>query len=175
MEIHKVQHYFVVLVWRHGLYANSGPKKSIEEAIEWVESIVHKPYTIKSLSQLGKELARIVIDAWEGHFITIPSGIRFDYTGLTKKTQKVLESVKKILYGHVSSYGQVAEDAGFPGAARFVGNVMAKSRFPLLIPCHRVVRANAIGSYGLGGSEQKKRLIQAEKKKRIYLLVTENV
>ena len=51
-----------------------------------------------------------------------------------------------------------------PGAARAVGNCMAGNRVPLIIPCHRVVRAGGdIGPYSAaGGSATKRRLLEME-------------
>ena len=53
-------------------------------------------------------------------------------------------------YGETVTYGELAEIAGRPGAARAVGSTMARNPVPLLIPCHRVVAANGIGGYGGG-------------------------
>jgi methylated-DNA-[protein]-cysteine S-methyltransferase len=39
------------------------------------------------------------------------------------------------------SYGELAAKAGYPRAARAVGSVMSSNRFPIVIPCHRVVAA----------------------------------
>lgn len=53
-------------------------------------------------------------------------------------------------YGETVTYGELAEMAGRPGAARAVGSTMARNPVPFLIPCHRVVAANGIGGYGGG-------------------------
>lgn len=53
-------------------------------------------------------------------------------------------------YGETVTYGELAEMAGRPGAARAVGSTMASNPMPFLIPCHRVVAANGIGGYGGG-------------------------
>jgi O-6-methylguanine DNA methyltransferase len=59
----------------------------------------------------------------------------------------------------VATYGDVAEYAGAPGAARAVGNIMAACADPT-VPCHRVVAAaGALGGYG--GHEAMKRLLLA--------------
>ncbi|MFQ5872005.1 MAG: methylated-DNA--[protein]-cysteine S-methyltransferase, partial [Candidatus Geothermarchaeales archaeon] len=51
---------------------------------------------------------------------------------------------------------------GLDRAARFVGNVMAANRFPLVVPCHRVVKANgSVGEYGYG-SETKAEILRRE-------------
>ncbi len=47
------------------------------------------------------------------------------------------------------SYGTLAEMAGYPRAARAVGTAMASNPIPIVIPCHRVVRADGrLGNYG---------------------------
>ena len=62
--------------------------------------------------------------------------------------REVLEFVKRIPYGRVLSYGEVAEAVGYSGAARAVGTVMSQNRVPILIPCHRVVAAGGkLGGY----------------------------
>ena len=68
-------------------------------------------------------------------------------------------------YGETVSYGELAEMAGRPGAARAVGSTMARNPVPFLIPCHRVVAANGIGGYGGGaggGVELKRALLRLE-------------
>ncbi len=85
--------------------------------------------------------------------------------GMTALQQQVLRAVAAIPFGAKKTYRDIAEDVGHPGAWRFVGTTMAKNPFPILIPCHRVVRSNGeIGGYG-GGSDLKKRLIAFENEK----------
>ena len=70
-----------------------------------------------------------------------------------------------VAYGETVSYGELAEMAGRPGAARAVGTAMARNPLPFLIPCHRVVAANGIGGYGGGvggGVELKRALLRLE-------------
>jgi methylated-DNA-[protein]-cysteine S-methyltransferase len=61
--------------------------------------------------------------------------------------RRVVAACRAIPCGATRSYGQLAATAGSPGAARAVGQVMATNRYPLLVPCHRVVAAGG----GLGG------------------------
>ncbi len=57
--------------------------------------------------------------------------------------------------GAVATYGEVARAIGRPGAARAVGRVMARNPFPLVFPCHRVVRANGgVGGFQGGESQE---------------------
>ena len=76
--------------------------------------------------------------------------------------RRVLAVVSGIPKGSVMAYGEVAARAGSPGAARAVGQIMAKNIDPL-IPCHRVVRSDGvIGHYNRGGIEKKKKLLRSE-------------
>jgi O-6-methylguanine DNA methyltransferase len=75
---------------------------------------------------------------------------------------KVLTALSRVPYGRVISYSDLAARAGFPGAARAVGTVMAKNPLPLLIPCHRVIKADgSTGQFG-GGVDLKKKLLDLE-------------
>lgn len=51
----------------------------------------------------------------------------------------VVAIVRALRPGEVATYGEVAAEAGFPGAARAVGNVLARSEG---LPWWRVVRAD---------------------------------
>jgi methylated-DNA-protein-cysteine methyltransferase-like protein len=68
--------------------------------------------------------------------------------------EEVMKVIKAIPAGRVSSYGEVALDAGFPGAARAVGNLLATSEG---LPWWRVVRADGSLS-ARNRSEQAQRL-----------------
>jgi methylated-DNA-[protein]-cysteine S-methyltransferase len=60
------------------------------------------------------------------------------------------------------TYGQVAERAARPGAARAVGRAMATNPFAILVPCHRVVAKGGLGGY-LWGTEMKEKLLRLER------------
>ena len=61
----------------------------------------------------------------------------------------VYEALMSIPPGEVVSYGELAEMAGYPRAARAVGNAMAANPIPLVVPCHRVIRSDGtMGRYG---------------------------
>lgn len=79
----------------------------------------------------------------------------------TEFTSRVLAIVRRIPRGKVSTYGDVAEYAGRPGAARAVGNIMRECGRPD-IPCHRVVAAGGkLGGYG-GNENTKRQMLIAE-------------
>jgi len=74
---------------------------------------------------------------------------------------RVLAAVRRIPRGRVATYGDIAELAGAPGAARAVGNVMRSCGDPS-VPCHRVIAAaGGIGGFG-GYLERKRQLLRAE-------------
>lgn len=76
--------------------------------------------------------------------------------------QQVLLNNMKIPRGMVDTYGGLAAKMGHPGAARAVGTALANNPFPLVIPCHRVVRSDGhTGRFG-GGEDMKKQFLQME-------------
>jgi len=64
--------------------------------------------------------------------------------------------------GCVITYGELAERAGRPRAARAAGTFCARNRFAVLVPCHRVVSAGGIGSFGELGVAYKRRLLELD-------------
>ena len=76
--------------------------------------------------------------------------------------KKVLLETRQIPRGKVICYGHLADRILAPGAARAVGSALARNPFPLIIPCHRVVKSTGyLGNFS-GGSEMKKFLLQME-------------
>lgn len=88
-----------------------------------------------------------VIRAWERGTL---DGIELDLRG-TDFQKKVWDALLKIGRGRRLSYGAVANDIGRGRAARAVGSAVGENPVSLLVPCHRVVRADgALGNYGWG-------------------------
>ncbi|WP_051793109.1 methylated-DNA--[protein]-cysteine S-methyltransferase [Amycolatopsis jejuensis] len=76
--------------------------------------------------------------------------------------QLVQRRLPEIEYGGTRSYGQVAELVGNPKAVRAVGTACATNPLPVVVPCHRVLRADgSLGGY-IGGPEAKTTLLQLE-------------
>jgi methylated-DNA-[protein]-cysteine S-methyltransferase len=74
----------------------------------------------------------------------------------------VLKMLRRIPYGETVTYGELAALAGYPNAQRAAGTFCAHNRFPIVVPCHRVVAADGLGSYGSLGLEYKRRLLELE-------------
>jgi len=81
---------------------------------------------------------------------------------LTDFSAKVLKQTCKIPRGKVATYSGLAAKLDTPRAARAVGTALANNPFPIIIPCHRVVRADgALGGFG-GGLKMKRELLERE-------------
>ena len=82
----------------------------------------------------------------------------------TKFQLKVWAYLRKIPYGTVKTYSQVAKAIGKPLAARAVANAIGKNPYAPKIPCHRVVRSDGLlGGYsGKGGVKIKRFLLKKE-------------
>ena len=76
--------------------------------------------------------------------------------------RRAVEAMRSIPYGETATYGEVAALAGHPNAQRAVGSVCAANRYGIVVPCHRVVGADGLGSYGSLGPGYKQRLLELE-------------
>lgn len=68
----------------------------------------------------------------------------------------------KIPYGETSSYKEIAKNIGNPRATQAVGTVIGKNPFLIIIPCHRVIKADgSLGGFAYG-RETKRKLLKIE-------------
>jgi len=88
--------------------------------------------------------------------------VELDLDWCTPFQRAAVEAMRSIPYGETATYGEVAALAGHPNAQRAVGSVCAANRFSLFVPCHRIVGADGLGSYGSLGPEYKRRLLGLE-------------
>jgi methylated-DNA-[protein]-cysteine S-methyltransferase len=91
-------------------------------------------------------------------------GIAVSTAGMTSFQKQVHEACRAVPWGETLSYGQLAKVVGHPGAARAVGTVMSKNRYPLIVPCHRVLGSQGkLGGYSAPeGLSMKRRLLEME-------------
>jgi len=74
----------------------------------------------------------------------------------------VLRATARIPFGGVSSYREVATEAGSPNAYRAAGNALGSNPIPIVVPCHRVLHADGgLGGY-TGGLDRKRFLLRLE-------------
>jgi O-6-methylguanine DNA methyltransferase len=92
-----------------------------------------------------------------------PAGsLRLDLGALTEFERGVLAATRRIPAGETRPYAWVAHEAGRPRAVRAAAGVLARNPVPLLVPCHRVVRADGrVGDY-MFGPEMKEQLLRGE-------------
>ena len=89
--------------------------------------------------------------------------ISLDYRGTTEFEQAVWLKALEIPRGEVRPYGWIAAEIGRPKAVRAVGTALGHNPFPLIVPCHRVVRSDGtIGQYSLGGPGNKRAILATE-------------
>ena len=92
-----------------------------------------------------------------GHF-----NLKVDWSRVDGFIRKALQICARIPHGQTWSYGEIARRAGSPGAARAVGQAMAKNPFPIVVPCHRVVKSDgSLGGFS-GGLHFKRALLRLE-------------
>jgi methylated-DNA-[protein]-cysteine S-methyltransferase len=88
--------------------------------------------------------------------------VELDVDGWTTFQLDVVAALRRVQYGEVVSYGDLARLAGHPRAQRAAGTFCARNRFGIVVPCHRVVATNGLGSYGSLGTDYKQRLLALE-------------
>jgi len=83
---------------------------------------------------------------------------------MTGFRRKIVATTRQLRYGETTTYGELARRAGHPGAARAVGTVMSTNRFPILIPCHRVLASGGkLGGFtSPAGTNLKQRMLEAQ-------------
>jgi methylated-DNA-[protein]-cysteine S-methyltransferase len=79
----------------------------------------------------------------------------------TPFAQRVREAMQTVPFGKTATYGELAAQAGSPGAARAVGQVCARNPLVFIVPCHRVLSTSGLGGFRLGLT-WKKRLLELE-------------
>lgn len=92
------------------------------------------------------------------------SFIMIDMEGLPIFHRHVYQAARAIPFGAAVTYGELARQAGVPGAARAVGQALARNPFAIIVPCHRVLAAGGkTGGFSAnGGAATKLRLLAIE-------------
>ena len=88
--------------------------------------------------------------------------VELDLDWCTPFQRSVAEVLRGVPYGETVTYGELAALAGYPNAQRAAGTFCARNRIAILLPCHRVVAASGLGSYGSLGVGYKRRLLELE-------------
>ena len=88
--------------------------------------------------------------------------VTIDDEGWTPFQRDIVAAMRRVPYGEAVSYSDLARLAGHPRAQRAAGTVCARNRFPLVVPCHRIVSSDGLGSYPGLGLDYKRRMLALE-------------
>jgi methylated-DNA-[protein]-cysteine S-methyltransferase len=143
---------------RRGLVRLAYPDEGTDAVVEHLAQRV-SPRVIEVPARLD-EIRRELDEYFEGDRHRFDVGI--DWALTTGFARKVLQATSRIPFGQLRTYGEMASRAGNDRAARATGNALGSNPIPIVVPCHRVVRAGGhLGGY-TGGIERKIRLLGIE-------------
>ncbi len=165
MGIHCFDGYYVALLTKEDVVlANSVPSKEKKDAETAFSSFPEDVRSRASLANVAFEtkVAKLLVDLFlhPEEFWEVSLSIKIETTA------PVLLSLRRQTNpGSVLTYSELAKLAlGNEKAARSVGTAMKRNRWPILVPCHRVVKADGhLGNYsGAGGQQTKRELLDRE-------------
>ena len=65
--------------------------------------------------------------------------------------KKIYKKLLQVPSGKITTYGELSRAIGLKNGQRLIGQIMKKNPFPVIVPCHRVVKSNReIGGYAFG-------------------------
>ncbi len=68
-----------------------------------------------------------------------------------KLEEKVYKKLLEVPSGMVTTYGELAKSVGLKNGQRVIGRIMNKNPYPVIVPCHRVIKSDGkIGGYAWG-------------------------
>jgi methylated-DNA-[protein]-cysteine S-methyltransferase len=137
------------------------PEKNKQELMAKIKAFY--PLSVSSKDEFEKEIKGI-----SAYFRGDNKKFSFflDFSGFTNFQRMVWSETAKIPYAQNRTYCIIAEKIGKKNSARAVGNALGENPFPLVIPCHRVLRAdgNMGGFSAAGGIVLKEKLLKLEAK-----------
>ncbi|AJZ75685.1 MGMT family protein [Candidatus Nitrosotenuis cloacae] len=78
---------------------------------------------------------------------------------MNKLDQTVYKKLLEVPKGKVTTYGDLARAVGLENGQRIIGQIMARNPFPVIVPCHRVVKSDGkIGGFFYGDKVKTKML-----------------
>jgi methylated-DNA-[protein]-cysteine S-methyltransferase len=143
---------------KRGLVRVAFPEEGVDRVLERLAARV-SPRIVEASSAL-EGMRRELEEYFDGgrRQFELP----LDWTLVGPFGRRVLRVTSEIPYGRVSSYRDVATEAGSPRGSRAAGNALGANPLPIVVPCHRVLRSGgALGGYG-GGVERKRWLLELE-------------
>lgn len=142
-----------------GLARLSWQQENDDTFVTWIEErfpeslVVHDP---EGLAEAERQLREYFSGERDGFDLAV------DLCTVSDFDRRVLEAARRISFGQVVPYAELARRIGRPKAARAVGGALGRNPVGIVVPCHRVVRKDGgLGGYG-GGVEFKERLLAIE-------------
>jgi methylated-DNA-[protein]-cysteine S-methyltransferase len=151
---------WVGIAWsEQGLVGTTLPQPSEADALAQLPA----PVGAAAKAPRGLNVALLIEELqryFEGEPITFDEPL--DPAMGTEFQRRVWELTRAIPRGQTRAYGEIAREAGSPGAARAVGQSMARNPWPVIVPCHRVVgKDGSLTGFG-GGLVMKRRMLEME-------------
>jgi methylated-DNA-[protein]-cysteine S-methyltransferase len=143
---------------KEGLVRLAFPEESAEDVLDRLARRI-SPRIVESSTALDatrRELEEYFAGARQSFEVAL------DWSLIGPFAQRVLRATAAIPFGDVSTYADVAAQAGSPRGSRAAGNALGSNPIPIVIPCHRVLRSGgSLGGYG-GGLDRKRHLLALE-------------
>ncbi|OHS97521.1 Methylated-DNA--protein-cysteine methyltransferase [Tritrichomonas foetus] len=164
-SIHDVKNILTIRVF----WCESSPKKwkiqSINDQKSTSKKYDDKNYPLE-LKETINNFDTFLKGFMDGIIQTVPDDlIDFKSQKLTDKQESVLKTLMtEVPRGSVITYKNLGIKSGVgPNASRFVGNTMHLNYWPIIIPCHRVVKSDySLGNYSMNGPSMKEKLLIEE-------------
>ena len=137
---------------------------------DWIDGWHHstimnrlQKYTKASVVKSTSKVIEAASDWLDAYFEGSKEAPDFDLLFLGTDFQKrVWQLLLEIPYGETITYGELAQKAGTPKAARAIGVAVGDNPFSIIVPCHRVIGANGTLTGYAGGLEIKRKLLALE-------------
>ena len=142
---------------------------SIETRFGWISAFENKGKIFKiKFGKLKKQKKTKILENFANNLLKFFDkkimNIIAPHKIIGNQTQKkVWNELKKIKLGKTTNYGKIAKKCKL--SPRHVGKICSQNKLLLIVPCHRVIRAdgNLGGFTSVGGIKLKKKLIEFEK------------
>lgn len=147
-----------VVVTPRGLVRLNYPGETLEQQLDELAARI-SPRILRAPERTD-DVRRQLDDYFEGRARDFH--VPIDWRLVRGFAGEVLRATARIPFGAVSSYREIAAEAGSPRAYRAAGNALGSNPIPIVVPCHRVLHAGGgLGGY-TGGLDRKRFLLQLE-------------
>lgn len=133
-------------------------RRALERELAWLRRR-QRASIVPGANDVTELLARELEAYFAGERVTFRTPLALE--GSEFQTQ-VWRALLSIAPGQTRSYAHIAQQIGRPRAVRAVGRANGDNRLTILVPCHRVIRADgSLCGYG-GGLWRKQKLLELE-------------